>query len=128
MCPTCYIDQSENGEETAKALTNPAGAQTKTRPGVPEHCSPPNKSTRTTGADFSRRRWEFMLHYQGCSETWIGLTREQADKPWKWVNGTPFNNLFPIRVGGEGASLNDDKGSSSSRCSTGKCWVCSRPA
>ncbi|CAM5105177.1 unnamed protein product [Natator depressus] len=74
------------------------------------------------------RAEEFMLHYKGCLETWIGLTREQADKPWKWVHGTLFNDLFPMRGGGEGTYLNDDKGISSSRCTTGRRWVCSRPA
>ncbi|CAM5159031.1 unnamed protein product [Eretmochelys imbricata] len=71
---------------------------------------------------------EFMLRYKGRLVTWIGLTREQADKPWKWVHGTPFNDLFPMRGGGEGTYLNDDKGISSSRCTTGRRWVCSRPA
>ncbi|EMP41808.1 C-type lectin domain family 2 member E, partial [Chelonia mydas] len=36
---------------------------------------------------------DFMLRYKGRLETWIGLTREEEDKPWKWVNGTPFNDL-----------------------------------
>ncbi|XP_067402583.1 C-type lectin domain family 2 member B-like [Emydura macquarii macquarii] len=68
---------------------------------------------------------EFMLRYQRRSETWIGLTKE-ADKTWKWVNGTLFNNLFQIRGGGECAYLSD-RVISSSRCSTPRHWVCSRP-
>ncbi|XP_053903813.1 C-type lectin domain family 2 member D-like [Malaclemys terrapin pileata] len=200
MCPTCYMDQSENGGETAKALPNPAGSQTKTRPdeshfwlfrilrkyrlitvlflvfliiaiivlAVVSSRPCPNHAPTTCPVDWigsqgktypwkcyyfskvdgdwntsqrncsllgaslatvdTREEKEFMLHYKGRSETWIGLTREQADKPWKWVNDTPFNDQFPIRGGGECAYLNDDKGISSSRCSTGRRWVCSRPA
>ncbi|XP_030399759.1 C-type lectin domain family 2 member D-like isoform X2 [Gopherus evgoodei] len=199
MCPTCYMDQSENGGETAKALTNPPGSQTKNRSDeshfwlfhivwkytlvtvlflvflisavivlvvvssrpCPNHAASTcpvnwigsqgrtypwkcyyfsqvdgdwNSSQRncsSLGASLATvDTWEekeFMLHYKGHSETWIGLTREQVEKPWKWVNGTPFKNQFQIRGGGECAYLNDDKGVSSSRCSTGRRWVCSRP-
>ncbi|CAM5158977.1 unnamed protein product [Eretmochelys imbricata] len=200
MCPTCYMDQTENGEDTAKALTNPAGSQTKTRPdksnfwlcrilwkyyrlvtvlfilfliiaiivlAVVRSRPCPNHAATTCPVNwigFQGRTYQwkcyyfskidgdwnssqnncsslsaslatvdtleekdFMLRYKGRLETWIGLTREEEDKPWKWVNGTPFNDLFPIRGGGECAYLNDEQGISSSRCSTGRHWVCSRP-
>uniref|UniRef100_A0A8C3HY41 C-type lectin domain-containing protein n=1 Tax=Chrysemys picta bellii TaxID=8478 RepID=A0A8C3HY41_CHRPI len=59
------------------------------------------------------------------SEHWIGLRREEGE-PWKWVNGSEFNNLFPIRGGGNCAYLNDN-GVSASRCITERHWVCNKP-
>uniref|UniRef100_A0A674J522 C-type lectin domain-containing protein n=1 Tax=Terrapene triunguis TaxID=2587831 RepID=A0A674J522_9SAUR len=67
----------------------------------------------------------FMLRYKGISEHWIGLWREQARQPWKWVNGSDLNSLFLIG-GGNCAYLNDN-GVSASRCITERNWVCSKP-
>ncbi|CAM4657058.1 unnamed protein product [Caretta caretta] len=67
----------------------------------------------------------FMLRYKGLSEHWIGLRREEGE-PWRWANGAEFNNLLPIRGGGDCAYLND-KNVSSSRCITERNWVCSKP-
>uniref|UniRef100_A0A674J189 C-type lectin domain-containing protein n=1 Tax=Terrapene triunguis TaxID=2587831 RepID=A0A674J189_9SAUR len=53
----------------------------------------------------TREEKEFMLHYKGRSETWIGLTRDQADKPWKWVNDTPFNDHYMTYASWESAPL-----------------------
>ncbi|XP_053904457.1 C-type lectin domain family 2 member D-like [Malaclemys terrapin pileata] len=68
----------------------------------------------------------FMMRYKGASEHWIGLRREQEEQPWKWVNGSDFNSLFPIRGGGNCAYLNDH-GVSASRCITERHWVCNKP-
>uniref|UniRef100_A0A8C4W3H0 C-type lectin domain-containing protein n=1 Tax=Gopherus evgoodei TaxID=1825980 RepID=A0A8C4W3H0_9SAUR len=68
----------------------------------------------------------FMMRYKGISEHWIGLWKEQARQTWKWVNGSDFNSSFPMGGGGDCAYLND-KGVSSSRCITGRNWVCSKP-
>ncbi|XP_039372981.1 C-type lectin domain family 2 member D-like isoform X1 [Mauremys reevesii] len=74
----------------------------------------------------SKQDLAFMMRYKGVSEHWIGLWREQEGQPWKWVNGSDFNSSFPIRAGGHCAYL-DDKGVSSSRCTTERNWVCSKP-
>uniref|UniRef100_A0A674IQS9 C-type lectin domain-containing protein n=1 Tax=Terrapene triunguis TaxID=2587831 RepID=A0A674IQS9_9SAUR len=69
----------------------------------------------------------FMLRYKGKSDHWIGLRREQKpDQPWKWTNGSEFNNWFPIRGGGDCPYLSDD-GVSSSKCYVGRHWICSKP-
>lgn len=68
----------------------------------------------------------FMLRYKGKSDHWIGLRQEQS-QPWKWTNGSEFNNWFPIRGGGDCAYLNDENGVSSSQCYIGRHWICSRP-
>ncbi|KAH1182644.1 hypothetical protein KIL84_004136, partial [Mauremys mutica] len=68
----------------------------------------------------------FMLRYKGPPDHWIGLQREQ-DQPWKWPNGTEFNNLFEVRGGGDCAYLNEKAAVSSSRCYTRRNWICSKP-
>ncbi|KAM7145766.1 C-type lectin domain family 2 member B-like isoform 2-T4 [Macrochelys suwanniensis] len=74
----------------------------------------------------SKQDLAFIMRYKGISEHWIGLWREQERQPWKWVNGSDFNSLFPIRGGGNCGYL-DDKSISSSRCITERNWVCSKP-
>ncbi|XP_074873459.1 C-type lectin domain family 2 member D-like [Carettochelys insculpta] len=70
---------------------------------------------------------DFILRYKGISEHWVGLWREQEWKPWKWVNGSDFNSTrFQIRGGGHCVYLNE-KALSSSRCTTERNWVCSKP-
>nr|XP_042698575.1 C-type lectin domain family 2 member D-like isoform X3 [Chrysemys picta bellii] len=66
----------------------------------------------------------FMLRYKGLSEHWIGLRREEGE-PWKWVNGSEFNNLFEIRAHGNCAYLND-KAVGSSWCHTLRNWICAQ--
>ncbi|XP_067402588.1 C-type lectin domain family 2 member B-like [Emydura macquarii macquarii] len=74
----------------------------------------------------SKQEMAFMMRYKDTSEYWIGLWREQEQQPWKWVNGSDFNNVFKIRGGGDCAYLNDDS-VSSSRCISERNWVCSKP-
>uniref|UniRef100_A0A8C8S7L0 C-type lectin domain-containing protein n=1 Tax=Pelusios castaneus TaxID=367368 RepID=A0A8C8S7L0_9SAUR len=66
-----------------------------------------------------------MVPYKCRFDHWIGLRRDPG-QPWKWANGTEYNNWFLIR-GGDCAYLNDEKGVSSSRCSTERRWICSKP-
>nr|XP_005313136.2 C-type lectin domain family 2 member D-like isoform X1 [Chrysemys picta bellii] len=68
---------------------------------------------------------DFMLRYKGPPHHWIGLWKE-LDQPWKWPNGTEFNNMFPVRGEGQCAFL-DDIGVSSSRCYSERGFICSRP-
>lgn len=69
----------------------------------------------------------FLMSYKRCDYPWIGLRREGGGQPWKWVNGTRFNNLFPVTGGADCAYLND-VGVSSSACLTAKNWICSKPS
>uniref|UniRef100_A0A8C3RK35 C-type lectin domain-containing protein n=1 Tax=Chelydra serpentina TaxID=8475 RepID=A0A8C3RK35_CHESE len=68
----------------------------------------------------------FLLRYKGKFDHWIGLQRDPR-QPWKWANGTEFNNLFGIRGGGECAYLNDENGVSSLRCTSERYWICTKP-
>ncbi|KAH1183122.1 C-type lectin domain family 2 member D-like [Mauremys mutica] len=68
----------------------------------------------------------FLMRYKGRTYHWIGLRREES-QPWKWVDGTEFNNMFEVRGGGSCAYLND-VAVISSRCQTEKNWVCSKPS
>ncbi|XP_044837729.1 C-type lectin domain family 2 member D-like isoform X1 [Mauremys mutica] len=69
----------------------------------------------------------FTLRYSGIPYHWIGLWREQGEgQPWKWTNGTIFNNLFQVRGEGQCAYLNE-YGVSSSRCYSERHFICNRP-
>ncbi|KGL95103.1 C-type lectin domain family 2 member E, partial [Charadrius vociferus] len=68
----------------------------------------------------------FVMRYKGSSEHWIGLSREDEEQPWEWVNRSRFSHLFGIRGGGLCAYLTDD-GLSSSRCGAERNWVCNKP-
>ncbi|KAH0630423.1 hypothetical protein JD844_013436 [Phrynosoma platyrhinos] len=69
---------------------------------------------------------DFLLRYKTSADHWIGLQRDIETEPWKWVNGTLFNNWFQIRGGGECAYLNY-KGAASSFCTREEPWICSKP-
>ncbi|KFM13520.1 C-type lectin domain family 2 member E, partial [Aptenodytes forsteri] len=68
----------------------------------------------------------FVMRYKGISEHWVGLSREDEEQPWKWVNRSRLSHPFWIRGDGLCAYLNDN-GLSSSRCSTERSWVCNKP-
>ncbi|NXX77319.1 CLC2E protein, partial [Urocolius indicus] len=68
----------------------------------------------------------FVMRYKGISDHWIGLSREDEEQPWEWVNHSPLSHLFQIRGGGLCAYLKDD-GLSSSPCNLPKSWVCTKP-
>nr|XP_023969466.1 C-type lectin domain family 2 member D-like isoform X1 [Chrysemys picta bellii] len=89
------------------------------------HCSSLNASLASID---SLPELNFMLRYRGILYHWIGLHREQGEgQPWKWTNGTIFNNLFQVRGEGQCAYL-DEHGVSSSRCYSEKHFICRRPA
>ncbi|XP_039373071.1 C-type lectin domain family 2 member D-like isoform X2 [Mauremys reevesii] len=89
------------------------------------HCSSLNASLASID---SLPELDFMLRYKGFLDHWIGLQREQGEgQPWKWTNGTIFNNLFQVRGEGQCAYL-DEYGVSSSRCYSERHFICSRPA
>ncbi|XP_055648525.1 C-type lectin domain family 2 member B-like isoform X1 [Falco peregrinus] len=68
----------------------------------------------------------FVMRYKGISEHWIGLSREDKEQPWKWVNRSRLSHPFQVRGGGLCAYLNDS-GLSSSRCGARRSWVCNAP-
>uniref|UniRef100_A0A452GNG6 C-type lectin domain-containing protein n=1 Tax=Gopherus agassizii TaxID=38772 RepID=A0A452GNG6_9SAUR len=89
------------------------------------HCSALGASL--AGID-SEQEMAFLLRYKGKHQHWIGLWREQGlGQPWKWVNGTEFNKLFPIRANGDCAYLNDENRVSSLRCTSERHWICTKP-
>ncbi|XP_074873416.1 C-type lectin domain family 2 member B-like isoform X3 [Carettochelys insculpta] len=69
---------------------------------------------------------DFMLRYKGFRDHWIGLQREEDSQPWRWVNGTEFNQWFQIGGGGQCAYLKESTTVSSSRCSMERHWICRR--
>uniref|UniRef100_A0A8C0QMP4 C-type lectin domain-containing protein n=1 Tax=Chelonoidis abingdonii TaxID=106734 RepID=A0A8C0QMP4_CHEAB len=90
---------------------------------IQRHCS--SFGASLAGID-SEQELMFLLRHKDIHDHWIGLWREQG-QPWKWTNGTKFNDLFQIRGGGDCAYLNDEKGVSSSRCYMERRWICSKP-
>nr|XP_008175062.3 C-type lectin domain family 2 member D-like isoform X2 [Chrysemys picta bellii]XP_042702035.1 C-type lectin domain family 2 member D-like isoform X2 [Chrysemys picta bellii] len=88
------------------------------------HCSSLNSSLASID---SLPALDFMLRYKGIPYHWIGLHREQGEgQPWKWTNGTIFNNLFQVRGEGQCAYL-DEQGVSSSRCYSERHFICRWP-
>ncbi|KAH1182713.1 hypothetical protein KIL84_004205 [Mauremys mutica] len=74
----------------------------------------------------SEQEKDFLLRYKGFLDRWIGLQREPG-QPWRWPNGTEFDNRFPIRGGGDCVFLMDEGWFGSSRCRTWRRWICSKP-
>ncbi|XP_032643791.1 C-type lectin domain family 2 member B-like [Chelonoidis abingdonii] len=88
------------------------------------HCS---SLCASLAAIDSGQEMDFMLRYKGKFDHWIGLRRYWG-QPWKWANGTKFNNLFPIGGGGDCVYLNDLGGASSLRCTSERHWICTKPS
>ncbi|XP_044288581.1 C-type lectin domain family 2 member B-like isoform X2 [Varanus komodoensis] len=73
----------------------------------------------------TQKEKDFLLQHKGASDYWFGLRRID-EQPWKWTNGSDFNNWFPIGANGPCAYLNDEA-ASSTWCDTERNWICSRP-
>ncbi|XP_067399342.1 C-type lectin domain family 2 member D-like [Emydura macquarii macquarii] len=86
------------------------------------NCSAYNASL--VGID-SVREMDFVMRYRGPDGYWIGLRREPG-QPWKWTNGTEFNNWFPILGREECAFISHDI--VSTNCSREGRWICSKCA
>ncbi|XP_044837333.1 C-type lectin domain family 2 member F-like isoform X3 [Mauremys mutica] len=67
----------------------------------------------------------FMLRYKGILDHWIGLWRNQDGQPWKWPNGTEFNNLFEIQGEGDCVYLNNNYARIVG-CGLERHWICSK--
>ncbi|XP_041488965.1 C-type lectin domain family 2 member E-like [Microtus oregoni] len=68
----------------------------------------------------------FLKRYNCDPDHWIGLHRESPEHPWMWTNNTEYNNLVPVRGGGECAYLSDS-GISCGRGYIHRKWICSKP-
>ncbi|XP_065420336.1 C-type lectin domain family 2 member D-like [Chrysemys picta bellii] len=88
------------------------------------HCS--SLGTSLAGID-TLQDLDFMLRCKGKFDHWIGLRRDPG-QPWKWANGTEFNNLFLIGGRGDCAYLNDLGGASSLPCTSERHWICTKPS
>ncbi|XP_048338827.1 C-type lectin domain family 2 member E-like [Sphaerodactylus townsendi] len=87
------------------------------------HCSSLNASLAVID---SQEEMDFIRRYKGPADHWIGLQRILS-QPWKWINGTTFNNWFTILGGGNYAYMNE-KSFASSDCSREEPWICSKLA
>ncbi|XP_029441943.1 early activation antigen CD69-like [Rhinatrema bivittatum] len=74
----------------------------------------------------TQQELNFTNHHKEHSNHWIGLRREKG-KPWKWPDGSEFNNLFNISQKSDCAYLNDAS-ASSARCSMHRKCICTQPA
>ncbi|XP_069738110.1 C-type lectin domain family 2 member B-like [Phaenicophaeus curvirostris] len=87
------------------------------------------KSCRSLGGHLAtmgtHQELGFLTRYGASSQHWVGLRREDAG-PWRWLNGSIFNDLFSIRGDGPCAYVDAD-GIGSDRCSRFKPSICSHP-
>ncbi|KAM6233288.1 uncharacterized protein LJ264_014500 [Porphyrio hochstetteri] len=68
----------------------------------------------------------FVVRSRGGSGRWVGLSREDEEQPWTWVNRSRLAQPWGIRGRGLCAFLSDS-GLDSSRCDAARSWVCSKP-
>ncbi|KAM3847569.1 C-type lectin domain family 2 member D-like isoform 3-T3 [Vipera latastei] len=73
----------------------------------------------------TQKELDFWVDILNSFHYWFGLSRE-ANKVWKWSNGTEFKTQFPVRGDGFCAYI-DTKGASSTICSMEKHFLCSQP-
>ncbi|XP_067319476.1 C-type lectin domain family 2 member B-like [Anolis sagrei] len=74
-----------------------------------------------------QKEMDFIMQVKRPTDYWIGLKREKEGQPWKWANGTLFNNWFDIGADGPCAYLNDEK-ASSTLCWITRNWICGMSA
>uniref|UniRef100_A0A8C0J211 C-type lectin domain-containing protein n=1 Tax=Chelonoidis abingdonii TaxID=106734 RepID=A0A8C0J211_CHEAB len=87
-----------------------------------KHCS---SFAASLAAIDTQQDMDFLLRYKGKFDHWIGLRRDLG-QPWKWANGTEFNNLFLITADGDCAYLTENS-VSSLRCTSERYWICAKP-
>ncbi|XP_029441680.1 C-type lectin domain family 2 member D-like [Rhinatrema bivittatum] len=69
---------------------------------------------------------DFTIHRKGRSDHWIGLRREQG-QPWRWTDGSEFNNTFSISQE-LGCAYLTDASVRSANCLMYRNWICTQPA
>nr|XP_034960960.1 C-type lectin domain family 2 member D-like [Zootoca vivipara] len=87
------------------------------------YCAPFNASLVMID---SQEEMSFLRRYKGPADQWIGLQRIDDQEPWKWIDGTIFNNWFEIQGDGECAYINH-QGVASSSGRSEEPWICSKP-
>ncbi|CAM4563472.1 unnamed protein product [Lepidochelys olivacea] len=69
---------------------------------------------------------DFLQQHKGSPACWIGLWRRDPAQPWKWVDGTEFNNRL-FKVEGDGLYVYLNERPSSSLGHTNMQPICSQP-
>nr|XP_020671465.1 C-type lectin domain family 2 member D-like [Pogona vitticeps]XP_020671466.1 C-type lectin domain family 2 member D-like [Pogona vitticeps] len=115
-CPDDWVGYQRRCYYFAEAEKNWTSSKT--------HCSSLNASLAVVD---SQEEMSFMLRYKGPTDHWLGLRKHYPDKPWRWVNGTIFDERFQIRGGGSCAYLDSD-GIAGSSCKRNERCICSRTA
>ncbi|XP_055970783.1 C-type lectin domain family 2 member A-like [Sorex fumeus] len=72
----------------------------------------------------TKEEMELLKSHVGIAMHWIGLSREEGG-PWKWTDGTTFNDLFEVSGNGLFAFINSD-GVQSSMGHLDLLWICSK--
>ncbi|XP_029441691.1 C-type lectin domain family 2 member D-like [Rhinatrema bivittatum] len=73
----------------------------------------------------TRQELDFTIHRKGRSDHWIGLRREQG-QPWRWTDGSEFNNTFSISQE-PGCAYLTDGSVRSANCLMYRNWICTQP-
>ncbi|XP_060119453.1 C-type lectin domain family 2 member D-like [Heteronotia binoei] len=113
-CPNGWVGYQEKCYYFAKA----EGSWTSSK----KYCSSLNATLAVVD---SQEEMDFMLRYKGPADHWIGLQRN-GSQPWKWINGTIFNEWFAVLGGGSCAYMNQ-QGIASSSCLREEPWICIKP-
>ncbi|CAM5098913.1 unnamed protein product [Natator depressus] len=69
---------------------------------------------------------DFLQQHKGSPACWIGLWRRDPAQPWKWADGTEFNNRL-FKVEGDGLYVYLNERPSSSLGHTNMQSICSQP-
>ncbi|XP_030042882.1 C-type lectin domain family 2 member D-like [Microcaecilia unicolor] len=75
----------------------------------------------------TQQELDYLMKRKGDADYWIGLRRGGQGQPWKWTDGSEFNNTFAILQDSDCVCLNHD-GSKSAGCNTNRKWICSMAA
>ncbi|XP_071985793.1 C-type lectin domain family 2 member D-like isoform X2 [Engystomops pustulosus] len=68
---------------------------------------------------------DFITRFKGPPDHWIGLNRINDTEPWRWTNGSLFNNMFKIAGVSTCVFVNTER-VSSSNCYGDKKWICTK--
>nr|WCB87135.1 CPPV324 C-type lectin family protein [Cooks petrelpox virus] len=71
----------------------------------------------------SKEEFNFMIRYKGPEDHWIGIEKVDPNGTWKLEDGSPYDNVVPIKGIGDCAYLSD-RSIMSSFCFLPKKWIC----
>ncbi|XP_029436679.1 C-type lectin domain family 2 member D-like isoform X2 [Rhinatrema bivittatum] len=72
----------------------------------------------------TQQELDFTIRHKGRSDHWIGLRREQG-QPWRWTDGSEFNNTFSISQE-PGCAYLTDGSVRSANCLMYRNWICTQ--